>query len=200
MRCRWLLASIAVGFLGATLPAFSQVRPSATESGLPFVVGSGFSNFDVDFGGSDNREDGGALWVDWTIRRVPRKLDGLGIEITARDLSLAPSAAVPGMRYDTAAGGAIYHYPRFQSVRPYGKFQYGFGSVDFPPFGAYAHDTRNFYAMGGGADFHAWNHVWLRVDYEYQRWQALFGSATHLTPNGFTIGPQFDFSLHHNRQ
>lgn len=180
----------------AATPAISQAVPSAIEGGWPIVVGAGFSNYSTDFN-PPGRESGGALWVDWTIRQIPSKLYGLGLEFEARDLSLG--APLPNMRYDTAAGGAVYHYTRIRNLRPYGKFLTGFGSVDFPAYGFYAHDTRTFYAWGGGVDVHAYKHVWVRADYGYQRWQALFGAAAHMHPNGLTIGPEFDFGTHHMR-
>lgn len=87
----------------------------------------------------------------------------------------------------------IYHYLRPRNIHPYAKATENFGSFDFAPSG-YDHDTRNYFAMGGGADFHAWRHVWVRADYEYQMWKGLFGHTTALTPNGFTVGPEWDFA------
>ena len=99
------------------------------------------------------------------------------------------------MRYDTAGGGIIYHYLRPHNVRPYAKFLEQYGSIDFPPYPGYAHDTRSLMSFGGGADIHAWRNLWVRADYEYQIWQHLFGHTTALTPNGFTFGPEYDFGV-----
>lgn len=196
MRFNWFGPSILAPlfFVVAAIPAFAQVRPAATNGGMPLVVGAGFSSYNVDFG-SGYRKDGGTLWADWTIRQMPRILQGLGVEMVARDISFGGPAGLSTLRYDTAGGGAIYHYLRPRNVRPYAKVLEAFGSIDFPPApgSTYAHDTRNFLAIGGGADFHAWRQVWVRADYEYQMWRQLFGSPHALTPNGFTFGPEFDF-------
>lgn len=182
---------LAAAFVLATVPVFSQVRSAGKSGKVPLVVGAGFSNFNVDFG-AGRREDGGTVWADWTIQQMPRILKGIGVEIEARDLSFgAPS--LPNMRYDTAGGGIVYHYLHLRHLHPYAKFLEQYGSIDFPPYPGYAHDTRSLSSFGGGADIHAWRNVWVRADYEYQIWQHLFGHKTALTPNGVTFGPEYDF-------
>lgn len=196
MRIRLFVAPVVAAIcIATTIPACSQVKPAADKgNGIPLVVGSGFSSYNVDWG-AGSREEGGTLWATYTFRRMPRDLWGLGIDVEARDLSFAVPTRLPNMRYDTAGGGVVYHYYRFhpRHLRPYAKFLGSFGSIDFPPIGNYSHDTRAFYSFGGGADFHAWRQVWIRADYEYQMWWHLFGSSHALTPNGFTVGPEFDF-------
>jgi hypothetical protein len=186
---------LAAGCLAVAVPAHSQGAPSAFQGGPPLVVGAGFSNYNVDFG-MGRRESGGTFWANWNFRRIPAPLQGLGVDIEARALSIGAPASLPNMRYDTVAGGAIYHIPHFRTrtIRPYAKFLVGYGSIDFPPYpNGYSHDTRTFFAMGGGGDFHAWKHLWVRADYEYQMWYGLFGRGHALTPNGVTVGPEFDF-------
>lgn len=201
MRFRMHLASVLASlFALAAFPGFSQVAPSATQGGLPLVVGAGFSDYNIDWGGG-RREDGGTVYADWTFRRIPRLLQGLGIEAEARDIDFDAPAGLSFMQYETAGGGAIYHYLRPRNIHPYGKAGEGFGRIKFLPGyapGTYHSDTRNYFYMGGGADFHAWRQVWVRADYEYQIWKDLFG-ANALTPNGFTIGPEYDFGAPRER-
>lgn len=197
MRFRLHLASMVASlFVVAAMPAFSQVAPSATKGGAwPLQVGAGFSDYNIDWGGG-RREDGGTVTLDWTIRQLPRMLQGLGVDVVGRDITVNAPANLSFFQYETAGGGAIYHYQRPRNILPYAKGGEGFGRVKFLPGyapGTYHSDTRSFYYIGGGADFHAWHHVWVRADYEYQIWQHLFGSPTALTPNGFTIGPEYDF-------
>lgn len=153
---RSTLCVLATLFFTAAIPGFSQVVPSASEAGQPLVIGAGFSNYNDDFG-ADRREDGGTIWADWNFRRLPFGVKGIGLEIEARDISLNPPAGLPTMRYDTAGGGLIYQIPHFRTrtIHPYAKGLIGFGSIDFPAFGSYSHDTRSFFAFAGGADFHA---------------------------------------------
>lgn len=196
MRFKLAVASIlAPFFVAAAPPMFSQVAPAATQGELPLVVGAGFSNYNIDFG-AGRREDGGTVWADWTIRQMPRILQGVGVTLEARDISLHPPAGMSYFQYDTAGGGVIYHYLHPRNIHPYAKGLEEFGNIDFGVGPGYSHDTRNFLAIGGGADFHAWRNVWVRADYEYQIWRGLFGRGHALTPNGFTIGPQYDFGGH----
>ena len=193
MRLSVWSSLVAAASLAVAVPGFSQVRPSATQRSIPLIVGAGFSSFNVDFGGG-RREDGGTVWADWTIRQVPNLLQGLGVELEARDLSFNAPSSLPNMRYDTAGGGLIYHFLRTTKFHPYAKFDAQFGSIDFPGTPGYQHDTRGLISFGGGADIHAWSSLWVRADYEYQMWQPnLFGQTTSLTPNGFTFGPEWDF-------
>ncbi len=183
---------LAALLFAAAVPGFSQVRPSGARSGIPLIVGAGFSNFNVDFGGG-RRESGGTLWANWTIRQVPGFLQGIGLDIEARDLSFGAPSSLPNMRYDTAGGGVIYHFRRPKSFHPYARFGEQFGSIDFPGTPGYAHDTRSLMYFGGGADIHGFKSLWVRADYEYQKWQPMLGHSTSLTPNGFTVGPEWDF-------
>lgn len=189
---------LAMMSVTVAIPTFSQVAPAATQGSVPLVVGVGLSDFNVDFG-AGRREEGGTFWADWTIRQMPRLLQGLGVEVLARDINLNHPAGLSNLRYDTVEGGAVYHYLRKRNIHPYAKGLEGFGSIDFPPYPNYSHDTRTFLAIGGGVDVHAWRGVWVRADYEYQIWRGLFGSPHALTPNGFTIGPEFDFGSRNSR-
>lgn len=195
MRFRMHLAGFLASLYCAAIPAFPQVAPAATQGGLPLVVGAGLSDYNIDWG-EGRREDGGTVYADWTIVQVPRILQGLGIEAEARDITFDAPASLSFFQYETVGGGAIYHYLRPRNIVPYAKGGEAFGKIKFLPGyapGTYHSDTRVYFYMGGGADFHAWRHVWVRADYEYQIWKDLFGSPHALTPNGFTIGPEWDF-------
>lgn len=189
---RCVLPILFLAFWGAADNGFSQVSPSATEGRLPLTVGGGFSNFNADWG--NGRVSGGGLWIDYYPGIVPRRLKGLGVEIDAHDLSFGRSPTIPkNFRQDTAGAGVIYSWHHFPKARPYAKGLMGIGSFDFGPNGtSYTHDTRTYYSVGGGLDYHLWNHVWVRGDYEYQTWQVMFGRHSP-TPNGFTIGAIYDF-------
>ncbi len=202
MRFKMHLASVLASVFAFTaIPAFSQVAPAATQGDLPLVVGAGFSDYNIDWG-LGRREDGGTIYADWTILQMPRILQGLGLEVEGRDLTVNAPASLSFFQYETAGGGPIYHFLRPRNIHPYAKAFGGFGRIKFAsglPLGSYHTDTRSYWAIGGGADFHAWRHVWVRADYEYQIWQSLFGGTGALTPNGFTIGPEYDFGTPRER-
>jgi opacity protein-like surface antigen len=186
-----LKLSLAAIFVIAAIPAFSQVAPSAHEGGLPLVVGVGFSNFATDFG-PGRRMDGVSVWADWQPSRLPGALRGLGIEAEGRDINFGRPSALSKMRQDTAEGGPIYTWRHYRNFHPYAKYLIGFGSIDFPPYGTYSHDTRTVLIPGGGAEYRAYRNIWVRGDYEYQYWRHIFGPHD-LNPNGVTIGVSYDF-------
>lgn len=186
MRLKLVLAAL---FLAAAIPVFSQVAPAATEGGLPLVVGAGFSDFYSDWNG---RLAGPTVWVDWNFYHGPSFLHGFGIEVEGRDLNYGRTGGVPNLRQDTAEGGAIYTWRHYRNFHPYAKYLIGFGSIDFPPYGTYSHDTRTVLIPGGGAEYRAYRNIWVRGDYEYQYWRHIFGPHD-LNPNGVTIGVSYDF-------
>jgi hypothetical protein len=172
-------------------PLYSQVRPDATQGGLPLVVGAGFSNYATDWG-PGNRMDGISAWVDFYPNHLPAVLHGLGLEAEGRDINFGRPASLSNMRQDTGMGGVIYAWDRHPRFRPYVKFLAGVGSIDFPPAGTYSHDTYLVTAPAGGVEVRVWQHVWVRANYEYQFWHQVFG-PTDLNPNGITVGASYDF-------
>ena len=184
----------AILFVVAVLPVYSQVSPAANRGGVPIVVGVGMSDFSLDWGPS-RRMEGISAWVDFFPNRLPRVIQGLGIEAEGHAIDFGRPSALSKMRQDTGEVGAIYAWNRYRNFRPYGKFLFGIGSIDFPPpaaFPTYSHDTFLVSSPGGGAEYRVWQHVWVRGDYEYQFWHHAFG-PTDLNPNGFTIGASYDF-------
>jgi hypothetical protein len=119
-------------------------------------------------------------------------LNGLGIELEWRSIFFNIPSEIPGHRMDTGLGGPYYQWRKYERIRPYGKYMFGFGSLDFPNGTNYTHDTRTIYAPGAGVDILIWRGVQARVDYEYQFWPNLFGPNS-LTPNGFSFGAEYDF-------
>jgi hypothetical protein len=178
--------------LAALSPAFSQVSPAARSGGvstIPLVVGAGYSNFTMDWG-PGHRSSGITAWAD--LYPFPGIVKDLGIEAEGRTSQWGNPIA--HLREDTFQGGLIYSYSRFSKIRPYAKGLAGIGSMDFPPFPVtpnYKHDTFTVNSISGGADFQAWQNLWLRADYQYQWWHSVFGGT--FTPNGITVGAHWDF-------
>jgi hypothetical protein len=194
MRLKRFLSPIfAVYFFTLFHPAFSQTAPAAYDGRrLPFSVGAGVSSMDVDWG--HDRMYGGTLWIDWYPPHLPRLLDGLSVDVEGRDVNYGRPSDVPSnFRQDTGAGGPMYTWRRFRNLQIYGKGLVGFGSLDFKLVAVpgYTHETRTVYAPGGGILAHAYKHVWVRADYEYQFWPDLFGQTDN--PQGITLGAVYDF-------
>jgi len=179
--------------LCASISALSQVVPEIGHpgGGPPLSVGVSYSNYATDLGG---RLSGGAFWADWNFYKLPPLMDGFGIEVEARDLNNGQPAADPNLRMDTVAGGVIYTTHFYRRFHPYGKFLFGYGSIDFKSSDPnYSHDTRTMYVPGGGADTRFYKSLWLRVNYEYQIWPTFFHPNQTLNPSGFDIGVAYDF-------
>jgi len=199
-------------FLFVAAPLFSQVKPSGYEGKFPLVVGAGLADYRLDWGfdyyGHRRTMFGETGWIDWNFYSLPRKLNGLGVELEVQDLSWGGpkelTTSYPGnnasMRHDTAAAGVIYTWRHWNRINPYGKFLPGFGSMDFPsnavrPDGTpYTHDTRTIYAVGGGANFVEWKRVAIRAEYEYQFWPHFLGHPNPLNPSGVTVGATYNFT------
>jgi opacity protein-like surface antigen len=183
--------TLAIFFVATAIPAFSQVAPAATEGGLPLVVGVGFSDYDIDWG-FGKRMAGISAFVDYDLDHLPGPLRNFSLQAEGHAIDYGRPSYLPGLRQDTGLGGAIYTWHHFRNLNPYAKYEVGIGSVDFPPFGHYSHDTFFVYAPGGGVEYHVWRQLWVRGDYEYQFWHHTFGPFD-LNPQGFTIDASYHF-------
>ncbi len=187
---------LSVALLLSATHLFAQVNPAGFERTVPLKLGLGISDFSTDWAG---RISGPSLWADWSFHQVPAFLNGLGVEIEARDLNYARTAHVPTLRFDTAVAGPIYAFSQHRAIRPYGQFLIGLGSMDFPSSNKrYTHDTRTIFEPGGGVEFLIASRVQLRAAYEYQFWPDMFGHHA-LNPNGFTLGTAYDFGAGRTR-
>jgi opacity protein-like surface antigen len=185
----------------ASIPAVSQVVPSASQGGLPLRVGGGFSDFGISVG--PDRMLGGALWVDCTPTGLPLFLNGFGVEAEARYVTVGQTAPLSTgfFREGTIGAGPTYTVRRFRKFRPYLKFLINFAGeeMNYPYRGAtYRRETEAAYALGGGVDYRIASHLWARGDYEYQMWpDTLNNPGWILDPNGFTVGISWDLGSVH---
>jgi len=192
MRQKFLKVLSAIAMASASISTLSQVAPTARGPvrNLPFRVGAGYSNYGSDFNG---RLGGPAAWLDFDLP----KLSGLQLELETRDLNYNRTGADPNLRQYTFAGGINYAWRYDPAFHPYVKFLAGVANTDFsvlsPNFPNYTHDSRTFYAPGGGLEVRARGRLWIRGDYEYQFWPDFFNHHTE-NPQGLTVGLFYDFS------
>jgi opacity protein-like surface antigen len=190
---------LAVLFAALAVPTSSQVAPAATGgtgTGLAIAVGAGVSDYKMDFG--PGHEWGGTLWFDANLNSLPSYLQGLGVEIEARDLSLDRGPLLPNnFRTDTLSGGFKYSWRHFHNVRPYIKLLGSYGSLDVTKTGY--HFTWVEWAPGGGVEYRPFGRLWLRADYEYQVWPNIFANGYDFDPQGFTVGAVCEFHSHQRR-
>jgi opacity protein-like surface antigen len=124
------------------------------------------------------------------------------VEVEARDVHLNLAGLKTNVRQVTVGGGALYTWRHFHNFSPYAKFEMGLGRDDFPnedPPGTkpFKHDVLTYMAPGAGLEYRVYRHIWVRADYEFQRWGPLPPYNHNPTPNGFTIGAMYDFRHHH---
>jgi len=172
--------------------AFSQAAAAAYQGSLPFTIGAGVSNLDVDWG--HNRMYGIAAWAQWHPKFLSPAFNGFGLDAEGRDVNYGRGSTLPSnFRMDTFGGGPMYTWRHFRNFQPYGKGLIAIGSIDFRLHlhSNYTHDTRNVYISGGGFNYRIYHHLWLRADYEYQMWPNFL--ARTLDPQGFTLGASYDF-------
>jgi opacity protein-like surface antigen len=194
-KCIPMLA-LAAFLAAAALPLSAQTNPAAVEGGWPLIVGGGLSWYNLDYPNlSSSFMEGPTLWADWVrIPFVPRQV---GVEGEFRRLDMGAPSAAPSLSSKTFAGGPTYTMT-FSRLAVYGKGQLGYGSLNFPAFGSYDHDSRTIWGAGGGAEYRLWNSVWTRADYEYQWWPNLF-ILGGMHPNGFTFSVGYDLRTIHRR-
>jgi opacity protein-like surface antigen len=159
------------------------------------MVGGGFADDNIDYG-EGRRMTGISAWVDWDLSHYKFVPKGLGLEAEGKTIRFGVPAEFSRMREETALGGVIYSWRHYPNFRPFAKGLMGIGSIDFPSYGVYSHDTRTVMAGGGGIDYRVHGNIWLRAQYEYQRWPNFQGREA-LTPNGVTIGASYDFRRFH---
>jgi Outer membrane protein beta-barrel domain len=185
--------------VSAVAPVRAQVTHAATEGRLPLTVGSGWSNYSIDWG-PGKRMGGITVWADWRLRGMPGLFKGIGISAEGQCICWNVPSNLNGQhKLQAFLGGPSYQFERWERVRPYLKYMIGFGGMYFTvqdPY--YTHDTRVIYAPGGGADVHVWNKLAVRGDYEYQFWPNMFPGTSN--PNGFTLGTIWDFGFRPPRQ
>ena len=194
----YLVPTLAVFFVCATYSAVAQTVPAATEGKSSWAIGAGISGYNSDYG--NGHILGGTLWIDYRLTRVPSLLQGFAIEAEARDLNYFRSATEEtNLRQDTAGDGLIYSWRHFAKFRPYAKLFAEYGNNDEGlKTGTRYHDSRNFFAEGGGVEYRMMRHLWVRADYEYQSWPDMFSKSTvstgRMNPQGITVGAIYHFT------
>jgi opacity protein-like surface antigen len=180
---------ILIGMLGGAPIIHAQAAPAATRS-EDFKVGAGFTSLNSDY--LPSRFNGVAAYADFDFTHH------FGVEA---EFHFANDSSGSGEYEKTYEIGGRYHrtYGRFL---PYAKVLVGRGVYNFTqPYRptlssptAYlpvANLAYNLVAGGAGVDYRLLHHVYLRGDWEYQRWFNFQGSS--LSPNLLTVGAAYHF-------
>ena len=206
-RCFWLtlavlIACAAYSAQAQVVPAATAGQSAATAKQPVWALGAGLSGYHPIV--QTGHLLGGTLWIDYSASWVPSFLQGIGLEAEARDLNYGRASTVsPNLREDTAEGGVIYSWPHYRKLHPYGKLLMGYGNVDQMVYGARHHDSRTLAIWGGGLDYKISRSIWVRADYEAQKWPDMdYRTIDHVVTvigprysDGFTIGALYHFGI-----
>jgi opacity protein-like surface antigen len=172
-------------------PCIAQVNSAAEGSRANFSAGGGFDYWQGDWSGVSRF--GPSVWV------TDEFWHGIGINIEGHSMIIGGGAPSPKYKYFVGEGGFIYNYYRYPKFTPFAKAEIGFASLSFPhnPTATYTHDTRNTWAVGGGAEFKLSRHIWTRIDYTYDGFPNFYSEVTGLhrtlDPSGISFGPTYHF-------
>lgn len=179
------LFSLASAADGQVVPA-AEIHSSSGHTSL----GAGLTSWDPDWG--NGRMVGIAAWGDF-CPALPSYLDGLGVELEARDVAWHRDNQPANYKQATIGAGPIYEWRRFEAIRPYGKFLIDYARMSYAvPRSSYS-DAGVAYVPGVGLEGRAYRDLWVRLDYEYQVWQPTAVPGHRPTPQGFTLGVNWDF-------
>ncbi len=163
----------------------AQASATASRAG-DLKIGGGFTNANSDY--VPNRINGGMGYFDFDFT------GHLGVEGEFHFVQDTKGTEVYEKTYEI--GGRYYRtYGETGKIAPYAKFLVGRGVFNYP-VDTITHQTTanlayNMIAIGGGADYKLLPYLYLRGDFEYQRW---FGfQSSSLSPALITVGVAYHF-------
>jgi hypothetical protein len=169
---------VFIALLSTASIVHAQALPTGSRVG-DLKIGGGFSTANSDYG---DRYNGGAAYFDFDFR------PHLGVEGEFHFVK------DPSDLYEKTyeVGGRYFRTYKKRWV-PYAKVMYGRGVFNFPPLGDgfRANLAYNLVAGGVGVDYKAKPWLYVRADWEYQKWFGFQNSS--LSPSILTIGAAYHF-------
>ena len=181
---------IVLSLLGGAPRLFAQATPTASRSG-DLIVGGGYTSAASDYG---NRFTGFAIYGDFDFTRH------FGLEANFHRVTRGSGSTLYEKTYEI--GGRYFR--TYGPLVPYAKIMIGRGVFNYPPYPppspqnqASANLAYNMFAGGLGADIKVRPSIYVRADFEYQKWPSfkgtLDGPTNGLSPELFTIGAAYHF-------
>ncbi len=174
---------IFLSLLAGAPRLLAQASPTASRAG-DLILGAGYTAASSDYGG---RYKGFALYGDFDFTRH------LGVELNFHKVDRAGSTL-----YEKTYEIGPRYYRTYGLFVPYVKFMIGRGVFNYPPLlppapqnVARANLAYNMYAGGVGTDIKVRHYLYLRADYEYQKWPSF--PQNGLSPQLFTVGAAYHF-------
>ncbi len=175
---------IFLSLLAGAPRLFAQASPTASRPG-DLLLGGGYTSASSDYG---RRFTGFALYGDFDFTRH------FGVEANFHKVNRGGGSTLYEKTYEIGP-----RYSRTYGIFvPYVKVMIGRGVFNYPPFPlpapqdqARANIAYNMYAGGFGTDVKVRRWLYLRGDFEYQKWSSF--PPTGLTPALLTIGAAYHF-------
>ena len=185
-KCLLLLSS----FAGFATMLHAQATATAKRAG-DALVGAGYTSAVSDYG---IRFTGFNVYGDFDFTQH------FGVEANFH-YAAAPS---PNPLYEKTYEIGARYFRTYGPIVPYGKIMVGRGVFNYPanPLPApqdqaSANLAFNMYAIGAGLDLKVRQWLYVRGDYEYQKWPSFrgsaFGPANGLSPELFSVGAAYHF-------
>jgi opacity protein-like surface antigen len=173
---------IFICLLGGASMLHAQASPTASRVG-DLKIGGGFTNANSDY--VPTRVNGGMGYFDFDLT------GHLGVTGEFHFVQASDQTQVYEKTY--LIGGRYYR--TYGKLVPYAKFLVGRGVFNFPvdtiTHQPTANLAYNMIAIGGGADYKVLPYLYVRGDYEYQRWFGFLDSS--LSPSLITVGVAYHF-------
>lgn len=175
---------ILLSLFGGATRLFAQAAPTASRPG-DLIIGAGYTTAQSDYGG---RYTGFAIYGDFDLTRH------LGVELNFHKVDRGNSTPLYEKTYEI---GPRY-FRTYGPFVPYVKFMIGRGVFNYPANPppapqdqARANLAYNMYAGGFGTDIKIRHYLYVRADYELQKWPSF--PANGLSPQLFTVGAAYHF-------
>ena len=181
---------IVLSLLAGAPRLFAQASATASRAG-DLLIGAGYTSAESDYG---SRFTGFAIYGDFDFTRH------FGIEGSFHKVSQGSGSTLYEKTYEI--GGRYFR--TYGPLIPYVKIMAGRGVFNYPPYPppspqdqASANLAYNLFAGGLGADIKVRRWLYIRGDFEYQKWPGFKGTVdgpiNGLTPELFTFGAAYHF-------
>jgi opacity protein-like surface antigen len=191
-----LKLTVAVAILFASISSLAQVVPAAGKGKalipMNLSAGGGMNYWSGDWKAADINRWGPTAWVTATIWHC------LGLNVEGHSMIVGGNDAASKYKLFVGEGGLMCTMGYWGRFQPIFKGEAGLASLTQPGNGTgRLHSTYATWAIGGGGEYHLWEHWWTRVDYTYQAIPSFHSAATNqnhtLNPRGISVGVTYRF-------
>jgi opacity protein-like surface antigen len=192
----------AVFFLFTSISCLAQVAPAGGKGKqlipITWSLGGGMDYFSGDFQHGDINRWGPAAWATATMWHC------LGINAEGHSMIVGGNNTAQDYKLFIGEGGLMCTMGYWGRFQPIFKGEMGYASLSQPGNGTgHLHGTYWTWSVGGGVEYHLWEHWWTRVDYTYEGipnfHSSISGQVHTLNPRGVSFGATYRFGAQGTR-